>query len=148
MTRPPDANRMSQQQAARLDLMAKMGPREWEKKIAGLLRLNSWHYWRDMDRPRAHAKANAYRMAGMSDYIAWKHFSETPPNDLMKLADCYQTDVTIFMLIEAKTGRGRATEKQMEMLDAAKRCPGMAAYIARPERYDELVSLLGGEFGV
>jgi hypothetical protein len=154
---PVEANRMSVDEARALDKASKMGWQQWEKKVDGALRVNGWYWWRDRVLPKRFGEEaqRVGRKAGLPDRLVAKtffHVYELPlplrsllgPVVLKSPGEGF----CVVGFIECKTGSARLTGEQERWLEIAHLTPGMFGYVARPERYDELVALLGGEYGL
>ena len=167
---PREPNRMSIGEARELAGAAKKGWSEWEKDVDGILRMNGWRdVWRDRVIPRSAlknlrlTKAQAdellsllqriSRQAGFPDRLVGKEFAREAdvPMSLRGAVGPLPArpgdGFAITGFIECKTGAATTTPKQDRWLELARKTPGMFGVVARPERRDELVEMLGGERG-
>lgn len=141
----PDKGHMSRAEVQQANALLHLSPKQFEKKVEMALRANRWKFWRDVDKGKKYAKANATRMPGHPDFEAWKKFEGFPPKALMKLTGVWKADLTVRLFVEVKTGKATTNLKQQEFIDAANDVPGEAAVVIWPYNFDTLIELLGGE---
>lgn len=168
------ANRVSVEEARRLDAESKMGWREWEKDVDGILRANRWGpVFVDRVLPSALLRSwglndaqikrlnSARRRRGLPDKLVSKAFDSPRWVGYSLLRAAYGDflarvmwaeaaqigRVSVVGFIECKTGGATTTKEQDEWLRVARLCPGVFAFEARPTHRDWLVEILGGERG-
>ena len=148
---PREANRVTREEARRLDANAKMGWKQWEQKVDHALRLNKWTVWKDRVLPKRFGDAAQYvgRKRGLPDRLVGKRFAD--PSEIPVALKVYPASlagpISVVGFVEAKTGRATTTPDQDRWLELANLCPGMFAVTVYPADYDYLVEILGGERG-
>lgn len=148
-------NQATRQEAQKIYRDTRMTPKQWERCVAALLKVNGWQFHHERD--RAGGAATNSRKAGFPDYICYKEFSSNlilPPRlaevtgvvnwMIGEDVDVEREPITIFGFIECKSGRGQPTAAQLRWIDNASRCPGMFACIVWPPDRAWLVTVLGG----
>jgi hypothetical protein len=145
-----EANRMSREEAARLDAYGKMDWRTWERKIDMALKVNGWTVWRDRVMPKRFGKdaQKVGRKAGLPDRLVGKVFENH--DDIPKALMAYPPKtitgpVSVVGFIEAKTGRATATPEQERWLEFGRLCPGMFSLVVYPQDWSYLIKCLGGK---
>lgn len=136
---------MTTQQVQDAISYSKMSWKQWEVKLEGAFRVNGWDFWADRDRPTKNKKVLKARMPGHPDIFGWKYFEGLPHKELMT-ASGYFKPGTYQVWLEAKTGKGKPTERQLEVVQTLNKGPAVVARIVFPHDYDTVIELLGGVY--
>ena len=170
---PREANRVTREEARRLDAESKMGWREWEKDVHGILRQNGWRFWHDRVFPSALLRSwgldpgqiqrinSMRRKKGLPDNLVAKEFDSprwvggsllrAAYGDLLSRVVWAEAErigrLSIFGFVECKAGGAKTTPEQDGWLEIARMCPGVFAFSVYPSQRDWLVEILGGERG-
>lgn len=162
------SNSVSADEARRMSALEELPWSEFEKKVSGAIRANSWNWWQDrvipagaftslsLPRPalsKVLKVVNSFnRKKGLVDRLLWKEFESTDqiPTKLLQSMGYVQPyylehPLVVFGAVEIKTGAATETKEQDEFLRAAALCPGMFSLTVYPQGYDMLCEMLGGE---